>query len=360
MTTLGKLFTETDEATGDWMIDDEVVQLREWGTWVTYRLPPSPVAELTIGTDPACGLQLADRSGGAPAVHARLVRDGARWRLVEDAGHGGDGGQRATSVLAPGHEIAIGGVTLIAESPASIALHNFLARLLGWEIERLRHVDHALQAIRLAATCRAALILWGDGDLVPIAQAIHRRSRGPDRPFVMCDPQRHPGKATIRCVENCATGMEALAAAAGGSLCIRSHRLPPDFAEVVQALFDRTSRAQFIVCSGAARKYERCRVTPIAIPLPTSRPREIDRIIDEYAHDAMVALSTSRTVFQGVDRAWVRQHASATLPEIEITTLRLVALRASRNLNQAAARLGMAAVSLDRWIGRRPLPVSVR
>jgi len=34
-----------------------------------------------------------------------------------------------------------------------------------------------------------------------------------------------------------------------------------------------------------------------------------------------------------------------------------VAIRASRNLSSAAAWLGMAPVSLSRWIGRRKLPM---
>jgi DNA-binding transcriptional LysR family regulator len=43
------------------------------------------------------------------------------------------------------------------------------------------------------------------------------------------------------------------------------------------------------------------------------------------------------------------------MSEIEKTTLRLVALRASRNMSNAAERLGMAPVSLSRWIDRRRL-----
>jgi hypothetical protein len=55
----------------------------------------------------------------------------------------------------------------------------------------------------------------------------------------------------------------------------------------------------------------------------------------------------------------VRKNAASSLPEIEKATLRLVALRHSRNLSQAAARLGMAPVSLSRWIGRREMPMPV-
>jgi len=46
-----------------------------------------------------------------------------------------------------------------------------------------------------------------------------------------------------------------------------------------------------------------------------------------------------------------------TLDEFEKATLRLVALKMSRTLPRAAELLGMATVSLDKWIRRRkPLP----
>jgi hypothetical protein len=82
-------------------------------------------------------------------------------------------------------------------------------------------------------------------------------------------------------------------------------------------------------------------------------------IIREYARDAMVELATSRSVFEAADHDWVREHAATSLPEIEKATLRLVALRASRTLSQAAERLGMAPVSLSRWIGRRAMPMEI-
>jgi transcriptional regulator with GAF, ATPase, and Fis domain len=98
---------------------------------------------------------------------------------------------------------------------------------------------------------------------------------------------------------------------------------------------------------------------PIQVPPLASREAELDRIIAEYAEDAIAELGTRRTGFLAIDRAWVREHAASSLPEIEKATLRLVAIRESRNLSNAAARLGMAPVSLSRWIGRRSLPMPV-
>jgi FHA domain-containing protein len=354
-------FTHTD-ATGGWAIDDEVVQLRRWATVITYGMPRPPIRELTVGAAESCGLQLDDLSGCVSRVHARLVRRQTRWLLRDEGSKNGvwiDGARRGEFMLTPGVEIRIGGITLVAESPLLSALRGFLARLIGWRSERGGLVDEALRAVRMAATRRAALVLCGEGDLVPIARAIHRRVRSSTRPFVVCDPRRQAGKATVRSAENHTAGMEALAVSGGGSLCVRSRRLPADFSQVVEALRDLTSRVQLIVCAESPRECERCRVTPVVIPSLASRADEIDRIIHEYAHDAMIELGAPRSAFQAADHDWVREHAASSLPDIEKATLRLVALRAMGNLSHAAERLGMAAVSLSRWIDRRAMPMEL-
>jgi hypothetical protein len=92
---------------------------------------------------------------------------------------------------------------------------------------------------------------------------------------------------------------------------------------------------------------------PIRIPPIETRKRELPRIVDEYAADAIAALGVSAANFTDRDRAWMLEHGTSSLSEIEKSTLRLVALRASPNMSNAAARLGMAPVSLSRWIDRR-------
>ena len=52
-------------------------------------------------------------------------------------------------------------------------------------------------------------------------------------------------------------------------------------------------------------------------------------------------------------REYIMLHAES-IPDLEKTTLRLVALSSSSNMTQAAARLHMAHVSLSRWVLRRP------
>jgi hypothetical protein len=354
--------TKTDVAASEWAIDDHVMRLREWGTDLISMLPAPPTNECTIGAAETCALQLDDPAGRVSRLHACLVRDQTRWLLRDLGSKNGvrlDGARRTEIVLEPGAEIGIGGLTLIAESGRLVALREFLARLLGWRSDRIEVVDHALRSIRMAATRRVALMLCGDGDLVPMARSIHRHALGSDRPFVVCDPRRREGKATVRSAENHETGLGALAAATGGSLCIRSQRRPRDFSAVIAALRDPRSRVQLVVCGQDPDDCEPILAPAIAVPPLASRDEELDRIITEYSEDAIDELGAPRNGFRSVDRAWVRRHAASSLPEIEKATLRLVAIRASRNLSNAAARLGMAPVSLSRWIGRRELPMEV-
>jgi hypothetical protein len=357
--------TKTDVAVNEWAVDDGVMRLREWGTDTIRVLPLPPTNEWTVGASDTCALQLDDPSGRVSRVHARLVRDRTKWLLRDLGSKNGvrlDGARRTEIVLEPGVEIGIGGITLIAESSRSVALRGFLARLLGWRSDRTEVVDHALRSIRMAATRRSALVLCGQGDLVPMARSIHRHALGDDRPFVVCDPRRRPGKATVRSAENHDSGLQALAAAAGGSLCVRSRRLPRDFSEVVTALRDPSSRVVLVVCAHAPEECEPFLAAPIVVPPLSSREAELDRIITEYAEDAISELGQlggPRNGFPTVDREWVRTHSASSLPDIEKATLRLVAIRESRNVSNAAARLGMAPVSLSRWIGRRALPMEL-
>jgi hypothetical protein len=226
-------------------------------------------------------------------------------------------------------------------------------RLLGWGSDRIEAVDLALRSIRMAAAHRVALVLDGAGDLVPIAHSIHRHSRGVGRPFIVCDPRRQSGVATVRSAENFSAGMDAFRAAAGGSLCVRTRRLPRDFPAVIKMLRAPRSRVQLIVCAAASEDCEVYGVTPIAIPSLATRTAEIDHIISECVADAKLELALPTSEFSLDDRAWVRQHAATSLAEIEKATLRLIAVRNSRNFAEAAARLRMTQVSLTRWMNRR-------
>jgi hypothetical protein len=235
------------------------------------------------------------------------------------------------------------------------ALRSFVARILGWAPERAEAVDHAIHSLDLAADHHAALVLLGETDLVPIARSLHRRVLGADRPFVVCDPRRRDGKdhESVRSPVNYRTGVAAYEAAIGGSLCVRSRRLPRDFSSVVTRI-RATSDVQIIICSDGRDDVHPFLTLPVPIRIPSLivRTDELPQIVDEFAIDAVAELCALEPGFTEADREWVLRNAP-TLAEIEKATLRLVAIRASRNMSNAAARLGMAPVSLARWIGRR-------
>jgi len=235
-------------------------------------------------------------------------------------------------------------------------LRAFVERIVGWTNERA--VVHAIRSLQLAADHRAALVLLGETDLVPIARALHRRTRGADRPFVVCDPRRRDGEEyeSVRSPVNYEAGLAAFRAARGGSLCVRSRRLPRDFSSVVAQLRS-TDDVQIIVCADGRDDAHPFLILPAPIRIPSLRVRtdELPRIIDEYAVDAVAELRALRPGLTAADRRWILEHAPRTLAEIEKATLRLVAIRVSRNVSNAAARLGMAPVSLSRWAWRRRL-----
>ena len=172
---------------------------------------------------------------------------------------------------------------------------------------------------------------------------------------MLCDPQRRATDAGAA-RENYTSGMRGLQAAAGGSLCVRSKRLPRDFAELGAALRDPRTRVQLIVCGPRPPDRTEFISAPIEIPALSTRGHELDRIIDEYAHDAAATLRISAP-FTRVDRDWVRRHSSTSLPEIEKGASRIIALREAGNIARAAALLGMGHTSLGEWIGRRRLPM---
>ncbi len=238
-------------------------------------------------------------------------------------------------------------------------LRGFIERLLGWSDERT--VELAARSLARALVHRTTLVLCGEGDMVPIALALHRRTLGPDRPFIVCDPRRGTKAASVRSPASRASGVAAFEAAIGGSLCMRMRRLPDDFPALVVRLRDANDVLCAVCTDQLADPHP-----PLILPAPrvvpplAERSAELDRIIAEYAGDAIAELAVPPSSFTANDHAWVRDHAAASLAEIEKATLRLVTLRASRSLSHAAAQLGMVAVSLSRWLDRRESPKTTR
>jgi Inner membrane component of T3SS, cytoplasmic domain len=340
----------------DWSIHDDLVRLREWGSNNVYALSAAQ-PEWLVGSSAMCALRLLDSSARLSRLHARLVRTHGRWSIQDLGSKNGlliDGARCESCVLEPGIEVGLGGITLIAESPRSIALRGYLARLLGWSIGQLQAVDRALRALRLASAHRSALLLCGPEDLVPIAQGLHRRALGPERPFVVCDPRRRPSAGDVRVAANVDRAVPAVRAAAGGSLCVRGERLPPDFAEALELVRRTDALVQLVVCTRKPARSD-LYAAAIAVPPVARRGRELGRIITEYAGDALAQLGAPPDSFTARDRDWVRRRAASSLAAIEKATLRLIAVRTSGRTSHAAERLGMSHTALADWIERKRL-----
>jgi len=343
-----------------WGIDDAVIRLRSWASDNIHNLP-TPPQDVMVGSSDGCPIRVAD-----PLVsreHARLTCVDGRWFAIDLSKNGThlDGVRTRTFALTPGSEIRVGGSTMLAESARFVELRMFVGRILGWTVGRLEAVDSALRAIRRASLRRSALYLSGDIDLVPIAHSIHRHVWGSDRPFVTCDPRRGDADESVRSVANKTTGLAAYDAAVGGSVCVRSERLPPDFPMLLERLRAAESHALLVVVGNDSRDRHDADVAlnpAVHVPPVAERTDELPLVIDHYALNAAEELHLPDTTFTSEDRAWVLAHAATSLNEIEKATLRLTALRASRSISDAAARLRMAPVSLSRWLGRRELPLS--
>jgi hypothetical protein len=350
--------TAMDAGADEWRISDEVIRLRRWGTEDAYPLPGRDGA-WEIGAAAGVWLRLEDETNRVSRVHARLTFDGVRWQLADRESKNGircDGARRTSIPLSPGIEIGIGGITLIAESAQLIALRGVLARLIGWTDARAKEVDLALRAVRMAATRRESLVLCGEGDLVSIAHLLHRHALGEARPFVVCDPRRRATDSSARAAANYSTGMDALAAAAAGTLCMWRARLPPDFDAVLETIRGPEGRVQLVVCAHALQQADPLIASPIVFPPLAERAPELDRVIDEYAAEAVAALG-AYAGFTPADRDWVRQHESATLAQIEKASRRLAAIRGNGgSITRAAAQLAMSHAALSEWVARRTLP----
>ena len=242
-------------------------------------------------------------------------------------------------------------------------LRGFFERVLGWARERAPAVDQAMQSVDLALSCRAALVLLGEVGMVPLAHAIHRRVFGSEPPFVVVDLRRGNSMETIKSPASYKSGVEAFKAARGGTLCMHRRPRPRDYSEMVAHLRG-VDDVMLIVCGVGRDDAEALAARPVPVRVPSLRTREKEspRIVKEYAREAITELRAldaraPEVHFTERDRRWILERCPMTLEEFEKATLRLVALKMSRTLPRAADRLGMATVSLDRWVKRRrPLP----
>jgi hypothetical protein len=231
-------------------------------------------------------------------------------------------------------------------------LRNFCCRIFGWDDARKHLVDDVTQKLLAAVGQGAAIALRGESDLVPVAHALHRRLLGPERPFIVCDPRRCEGAGSVRSPPNFRNGLEALLAGTGGSICIRACRLPADFDALSEALRGPGPTAQVFVCLSNRDRIRDMLSPPVEVPSLHHRAADLDRLISEYLDDATRELGVGRMRFSSVTPDSVLRGITS-FSELERVILRLVALKSTRNMSQAACRLRVAPVSLSRWVLRR-------
>jgi hypothetical protein len=111
---------------------------------------------------------------------------------------------------------------------------------------------------------------------------------------------------------------------------------------------------RLVVCSATCDEHDvlLAIADPIQVPELKTRAGELPRIVDECATEAMTALSSPVSLTPH-DRAWVVARCASTLHEIEVATLRLLALGHAGSIARAAELLGMSHAALGEWFSRR-------
>ena len=254
-------------------------------------------------------------------------------------------------------------LTCLTEGTEGIAVRDrelrvFCRRLLGSSDARSVQVNDAVVGMLTAVARGMPIALRGTSDLVPVAYALHRRIVGVDRPFVVCDPRRHEGEGSVCAPPNRGTVALALEAAVDGSICLRSRRLPADFDRLCQSVRDAVPFPTVFICLHSDDRLRDLLCRPLKIPPPAARAAASHPLLQEARDEATTALGTERLQLPRQARQGVLERV-ASFAELEKTALRIVALASARNPSQAAVRLGIAPVSLKRWLHRRPWLMAV-
>jgi hypothetical protein len=221
-----------------------------------------------------------------------------------------------------------------------------------------RQAAYATQVLLDAAERRVTVALRGDCDLIPIAYSLHRRLLGPEKIFCVADPRRVHNDGNVKNSRSRSTALAALEAAGNGSVCLHSLRLPDDFKAFAEQAQAGRQAGMVFMCLYDRHPVRDLLCRPLDIPPLGKRGPELDRVLAEYLADAASALGVpDRPLSPKASREVVANVVS--IPEMEETALRIVALLSEPRLPDAATRLGMATVSLSRWVDRRSWILSI-
>jgi hypothetical protein len=339
--------THTAPADG-WRIDDPVTCLRALDGRARFELPAGG-GEVTLGADPSCDFRIEDSTHRVSRRHAKLFHDQGAWWVQDLASRNGvrqDGELRLLFQLAPGTEVTIGGVTLVAESARLVALRSLIERFIGWDEARAGDVDRALRGVREMAIRRSALVLTGPGDLGVVARRLHDEALGSDRPFTVVEKD------------------EAIAAAferAGtGTLCLRGRAPAEELALLRRAFESAGTHARVIACATSSKAASDAagllgRSVVVELPSLASRRHELARLLRVFAENAAHELGAPRTGFLDHEMNWLERIEYGDFADVATIALRVVAIR-NWGVSEAARRLGITHPALSQWAQRHRVP----
>lgn len=329
-----------------WRIKGKVRRLREHSQARVYDLPVPPRA-LRAGTRSDIRLDHPSVSREHAEIVPFNIEGTVSWRIHDLRSKNGlrcDGQLRTSFVLQPGVEVSLGALKLIAESDELIGLRSMLQLFLGWAPDKQDRVDEAMRSLRNWAALDAALLVVGDGDLVPVVRRLHNLVIGAEAPFSAYVPTENLEEATA-----------SVSAAGAGTLCVTPSSRAIDAVAAVDHV-RKTSygeRPLLALCAADATSAATImdsleRLVVIHVPSLASRPNELDDIIQTYAQEIAKehGLPKPGITMHDLEQLGAQQYQG--LAAIESAALRTIMLR-TWGTNQAAEKLGIDPSTLWEW-----------